>query len=178
MIEYFQNTCLTAIWQKHKTCIRNTPFAVASHIFYIIANEWLKKCLLSGKFQQEENNVVFSWMFMHKEVVNFQECRSQRPSASGPQTRYCMYEHSLDVSTFTGGVTLIKFGSCSLMELKVRCIVKYTRNDCLGRRNTTVCMTPVTLLKNVAEQMHHLSRHMNHPWPGAHEVRNVEGEAD
>lgn len=33
----------------------------------------------------------------------------------------------------------------------------------VGRRNTTVCMTPVTLLKNVAEQMHHLSRHMNHP---------------
>lgn len=130
MIEYFQSTCLTAIWQKHKTCIRNTPFAVASHIVYIIANEWLKKCLLSGKFQQEENNVVFSWMFMHKEVVNFQECRSQRPSASGPQTRYCMYEHSLDVSTFTGGVTLIKFGSYSLMELKVCCIVKYTINDC------------------------------------------------
>lgn len=69
-------------------------------------------------------------MFMHKEVVNFQERKSQRPSASGPQTRYCMYEHSLDVSTFTGGVTLIKFGSYSLMELRVRCVVKYTRNDC------------------------------------------------
>lgn len=41
----------------------------------------------------------------------------------------------------------------------------------VGSRPTTVCMTLMTLLKNVAERiMHHPAKHMNHTRLSAHAV--------
>lgn len=62
-------------------------------------------------------------------------------------------------------------------------VIKYTQemiaHAAVGRRNTTVCMTLLTLLKNVEQIVHHLARHMNHPRLSAHVVRsNVEEGAE